>query len=88
MEKEIYVIDAILWWTMEIELPDKKIKVKIPKWLQVWDNIVVSGQWFKKWEWFLSWKWDLIIKPIIKIPKVLSKKEKELYEKIRQLRNI
>jgi len=88
VEKEIYVIDAILWWTMEIELPDKKIKVKIPKWLQVWDNIVVSGQWFKKWEWFLSWKWDLIIKPIIKIPKVLSKKEKELYEKIRQLRNI
>jgi len=31
VEKEIPVIDAILGGTMEIELPDKKIKVKIPK---------------------------------------------------------
>jgi len=85
VEKEIPVIDAILGWEMEIDLPDKKIKVKIPKWLQVGENIIVPNQWFKKWNWFLSWKWDLIIKPIIKIPKVLSKEEKELYEKIKNL---
>ena len=87
LEKEIPVIDAILWWTMDVELPDKKIKVKIPKGLQVGDNIIVSGQWFKKWEGFLSGRGDLIIKPKIIIPKTLSKEEKELYEKIRELKN-
>jgi len=87
LEKEVPVIDAILWWEMEVEFPDnKKVKVKIPKWLQVWDNIVVSGYGFRKWWSLLSWKWDLIIKPKIKIPKTLSKEEKELYEQIKKLK--
>jgi len=86
LEKEIPVIDAILWGTMEISLPDKKIKVKIPKWLQVGENIVVSWYGFKKWEGLLSWRWDLVIKPKIKIPKTLSKEEKQLYEQIRNLK--
>ena len=85
LEKEIPVIKAILWWTMEVEIPWKKINVKIPKWLQVGDNIIVSGYWFKKWAWLLSWKWDLIIKPKIIIPRTLSKEEKQLYEKIDKL---
>ena len=84
IEKEINVLDAILWWTMEVELPDKKIKIKIPKWLQVWENIVVNWYGFKKWDWILSWKWNLIIKPKIIIPKKLSKKEKELYEQLKK----
>ena len=85
LEKEIPVIKAILWWTMEVEIPWKKIKVKIPKWLQVWDNIIVSGYWFKKWDGLLSWRWDLVIKPKIIIPKTLSKEEKSLYEQIDKL---
>lgn len=87
IEKEIPIVDAVLWWTMEVELPDKKIKVKIPKWLQVGDNIIAPWYGFKKWDGLLSWKWDLIIKPKIKIPKMLSKEEKELYEKLRELKN-
>ena len=86
LEKEISVLDAILGWTMEVNLPDKKIKVKIPKWLQIGENIIVPGYGFKKWEGFLSGKGDLIIKPKIIIPKTLSKEEKQLYEKIKQLR--
>jgi len=85
LEKEVPIVDAILWWTMEVQLPNKKVKVKIPKWLQVGDNIIVSGQWFKKWDGLLAWHGDLIIKPIIKIPKTLSKEEKALYEQIRKL---
>ena len=85
VEKEIPVIDAILWGELEVELPDKKIKVKIPKGLQVGENIVVPNQWFKKSSGILWGKWDLIIKPQIKIPKVLSKEEKELYEKIKEI---
>ena len=84
VEKEIPVIDAILGGTMEVELPDKKIKVKIPKWLQVGETIVVPNQWFKK-EGLLAGRGDLIIKPKIKIPKVLSKEEKQLYEKIKEI---
>jgi len=86
LEKEIPVIDAILWGEMEVDLPDKKIKVKIPKGLQVGDNIVVSGYGFKKTWGLLGGKGDLIIKPKIKIPKTLSKEEKELYEKIKELK--
>ena len=86
VEKEIPVIDAILWWEMEIELPDKKIKVKIPKWLQVGESIVVPNHGFKKWSGLFAKKGDLIIKPQIKIPKTLSKEERQLYEKIKQLR--
>ena len=86
VEKEIPVIDAILWWTVEVELPNKRVKVKIPKGLQVGENIIVSWYGFKKWNWLLAWKWDLIIKPKIKIPKTLSKEEKDLYEKIRELK--
>lgn len=85
MEKEINLLDVILGWNLEIELPDKKVKVKVPKWIQIWENIVVSWYGFKKWEWLLNWKWDLIIKPNIKIPKILSKKEKELYEQIKEV---
>jgi DnaJ-class molecular chaperone len=70
--------------TMEVELPDKKIKVKIPKWLQVGETIVVPNQWFKK-EGLLAGRGDLIVKPKIKIPKVLSKEEKQLYEKIKEI---
>lgn len=86
INKEINVIDAILWWTLEVELPDKTIKVKIPKWLQVNENIIISWQWFKKWDWLLAWRGDIIIKPTIKIPKILSKEEKKLYEEIRNLK--
>ena len=86
IEKDIYLIDTVLWWIMEIELPDKKIKIKIPKWLQINENIIISWQWFKKWTWILSWKWNIIIKPHIKIPKILSKEEKKLYEKIKNLK--
>ncbi len=85
IKKDIKLIDAILWWTMEIKLPDKTVKIKIPKWLQINENIIISWQWFKKWNGLLSWKWDLIIQPNIKIPKTLSKEEKRLYEEIKKL---
>ena len=86
VEKEVDVLDVILWWELEVELPNKKIKVKIPKWLQVDEKIVVPNQWFKKPGGLLWWKWDLIIVPKIKIPKVLSKEEKQLYEQLKSLK--
>jgi molecular chaperone DnaJ len=86
IKKEVNLIDAILWWTMEVSLPDKNINVKIPKWLQFNENIVVSWNWFKKWDSLLSWKWDLIIQADIKIPKNLSKQEKDLYEQLKKFK--
>ena len=87
IKKDIDVLDAILWWTMEVELPDKKVKVKIPKWLQFNENIIISWYGFKKWDGLLAGKWDLIIQPNIKIPKVLSKEEKQLYEELKKLKS-
>ncbi len=87
IKKDIDVLDAILWWTMEVELPDKKVKVKIPKWLQFNENIIISWYGFKKWDGLLAGKWDLIIQPNIKIPKVLSKEEKKLYEELKKLKS-
>ena len=81
----ISVYDAVLGWEIEVDHPDGKIKVKIPKWLQIWEKIVVSWKWFKKpWGWF-SKKWDFIIIPIIQLPKKLSSEEEKLWRKLKEL---
>ena len=82
---EVSIFDIVLGWQIEIELPSKKIKVKIPKWLQVWEKFVVSWYWFKKSDGLLAWKWDLIVQPKIKIPKKLTAEQKKLWEKLKDL---
>ncbi len=82
----ISVYDAVLGWEVEISLPDwKKVKVKIPKGLQPGDKIVVAGKGFKISWWIFGKRGDLIIKPIIQLPKKLSKEEEELWKKLKQL---
>ena len=78
-ELEISVFDAVLWWEKTIEHPDGKISVKIPKWLQIWEQIRVPWKWFGKGG-FLSAKGDLIVVPKISIPKKLSKDEEKLWK--------
>lgn len=78
---EISIFDAVLWSEKEIDHPDGKIKIKIPKWLQVGEDIRIpwKGFWSAG---FLSNKWDLIIKTKIHVPKKLSKKEEELWKEL------
>lgn len=81
VEKEISLFDAVLWWETTIEHPDGTVQAKIPKGLQVWEQIRVNGKWFGD-KWLLKSKWDLIIKPQITIPQRLKKNEEKLWKEL------
>lgn len=80
-EKEISIYDAVLWGKMVINHPDGKLKVTIPKGLQVTDKIKVSGKWFGKGG-LLSSRGDLIIIPKIPVPKKLTKADEKLRKQL------
>ncbi len=78
---DITLFDAVLGWEVEVPHPDGTVKVKVPKWLQVWEYIRVSNKWF--WEkWLLKSAGDMIVSPDIKIPKRLSKKQEKLWKEL------
>ena len=80
-ELEIEVVEAILWTTKEVSIPviGKRI-VKIPSGIQ--SGTVIKVDWDGVKDVNYDTKWDLHITIIIKIPKKLTKKEKELYLEI------
>ncbi len=83
MDLGISIFDAVLGGEKTVEHPDGKLVVKIPKWLQVWQQIKIPGKWFGKSGFFGGSKWDLVINPQIEIPKKLSKDEEELWAKLK-----
>lgn len=84
MEVPISVFDAVLWGEIEVAHPEWKIKVKIPKWLQSWEIIRVSGKWFGKW-WIFSKRGDFIIVPKIQIPRKLTKEQEKLWKQLKEI---
>lgn len=82
IEADISLYDAVLWWEIDVKHPDGTVKVKIPKWLQVWENIRVSNKGYGE-KWLLKGKWDLIVIPKIKIPKRLSKDQEKLWKELK-----
>lgn len=84
---EIDVIEAILWTMKEVSFPIIwKRKLEIKAWTQSWSIIKNSWDGVKYID--KDIKWDLYINVIVKIPKKLSRKEKELYLEIAKERNI
>ena len=83
LDVEISIFDVVLWNTIEVEHPEWKMKVKIPKWLQVNDVVRVTWKWYEKKWWFMNKNWDFIVVPHIKIPKKLSKEEEDLWKQLR-----
>jgi molecular chaperone DnaJ len=80
-ELEIEVVEAILWTTKEVSIPViGKRKIEIPNWIQSWTVLKFVWDWVKDVNY--DTKWDLHITISIKIPKKLSKKERELYNEI------
>lgn len=78
---EIEVVEAVLWTTKEINIPVIwKRTIDIKAWTSHGNVIKVSWDWVKHID--SESKWDLFIEVNIKIPKKLSKKERELYEEI------
>lgn len=80
-ELEVDVIEAILWTKKEINIPIiGKRNIEIKAWTQVWTTLKISWDWVKKIN--SDSKWDLFIELSIKIPKKISKTEREFYEQI------
>ena len=78
---EIEVVEAILWTAKEITIPViGKRKIEIPQGTSHATVLKFSWDWVKDVNY--DTKWDLHIKILIKIPKKLSKKERELYNEI------
>lgn len=80
-EIEIELVQAVLWVNKEINIPilGKRI-IEIKAWIESGSIIKLAQDWVKYID--RDKKWDLFIKVNIKIPKKLSKKERELYEEI------
>ncbi len=78
---EIEVVEAILWTKKEINFPIIwKREIEIPAGTSHWTIIKKTGDWVKYID--KDKKGDLLINIVIKIPKKLSAKEKELYLEI------
>ncbi len=84
---EIEVVEAVLWTTKEINIPILwKRSIEIKPWTSHWNTIKISWDWVKHID--SDKKWDLFINIEIKIPKKLTKKERELYENIAKEKKI
>lgn len=80
---EVTLFDMVLGWEVQVPHPEWKMKVKIPKWTQIWDMIKVSAKGFWAW-WIFSKKWDMYLIPHIAIPKKLSREQEKLWEELRK----
>lgn len=84
---EIDVIEAILWATKEVIFPIiGKRQIEIKAWIQSWATLKLSWDWVKDIQ--SEDKWDLFVTLIVKIPKKLSKIERDLYTEIAQEKKI
>lgn len=81
---DVSLFDAVLGGKIQVDHPDGKIEVKVPKWLQIWENIHISGKWFGE-KWLLKHPGEMIVVPHIKIPKKLHKKEEKLRKELQSL---
>ncbi len=84
---ELDIVEAILWTTKELNIPIIwKRSIDITSWTQTNTTLKISWDWVKEIRW--ERKWDLYLDLNIKIPKKLSKKEKDLYLEIAKERKI
>jgi molecular chaperone DnaJ len=77
----VTIFDLVLGGEKQIQHPEGKLKVKIPKATQVGDMVKISGKWFGKW-WIFGKKGDLYLIPKVEIPKKLSKEEEKLWKEL------
>lgn len=86
-ELEIDIVEAVLWATKEVNIPIIwKRKIEIKAWTEHSNIIKISWDGIKHIN--NDKKWDLYIELFIKIPKKLSKKERDLFEEIAKERKI
>ena len=77
----VTIFDLVLWAEKQIQHPEWKLKVKIPKATQVGDMVKISGKGFWK-SGIFGKKGDLYLIPKVEIPKKLSKEEEKLWKEL------
>lgn len=80
----VSIFDLVLWAEKQINHPEWKIKLKIPKATQVGDMVKITWKWFKKSSIFGK-KWDLYLIPKVEIPKKLTKEQEKLWKWLSEL---
>lgn len=80
---DVTIFDLVLGGTVEINHPEGKLNVKIPKGTQIWDLIKVSGKGFGDSGMFHR-KGDMYIDPQIYIPKRLTKEQEKLWTELQK----
>ncbi len=79
----VSIFDMVLGAEQEINHPEGKMKIKIPKGLQVKDKIKISGKGF--WKGGIFWnKGDVYLVPQLHIPKKLSKEQEKLWKSLQK----
>lgn len=78
----VLVTEAIFGATKTIQTLDEQVELKIPAGIQSGQKLRLSGKgWYKKGE----SRGDLFVTILIKIPKTLSEREKQLYEELQEI---
>ncbi len=81
---EVSLFDLVLGGEVEVNHPEGKLKIKIPKGTQIGDKIKISGKGFGEKGLFKS-AGDLYVETKVSIPKRLSKEEESLWKELRNL---
>lgn len=86
-EIEVDIVESVLWTKKDLNIPViGKRTIEIPAWTQSWTVLEISWDWVKYID--SDKKGNLYITVNVKIPKKLSKKEKELYLEIAKEKKI
>lgn len=83
VKQEVSIFDLVLGAEYQIPHPEGKIKIKIPKGIQIGDKIKVSAKGFGKGGIF-SKKGDLYVETKLNIPKKLSKAQEKLWKELQK----
>jgi len=81
---KVSLFDLVLWGEVEVNHPEGKMKIKIPKGTQIGDKIRISNKGFWEKGLFKS-AGDFFIEIEVSIPKKLNKEEEKLRENLRKL---
>ena len=80
---DVTLFDLVLGTKRDIDHPEGKITIKIPKGTQPDALIKVTGKWFSE-KWMFTNKGDMYLKPKISIPKKLSKEQEKLWKELQE----
>jgi len=83
VKSEVSLFDLVLGGEVDVNHPEGKLRIKIPKGTQIGDLVKISGKWFG-WGGIFGSKWNLYVEPQVNIPKRLSKEQEKLWKTLQE----